>query len=312
MNNFPSESEGGADDAFRAGFIAVVGRPNVGKSTLLNRILDTKLSAVSPRPQTTHVRILGVLNRETYQAAFLDTPGYIGRTRDEMDRRMSQEGARALEEADVAILVVEPRTPGNIERHFAEDLLRRGLPAIVAINKVDSVAKEALLPVIEAYSRLDAFAEIVPISALRSDGIGLLMELIVDRLPEAEDPLFPPDQITDRSERFRVLELVREKLFRLFWQELPYATAVTIDEWVDESTNHGGKTHIAIRIHPEKDSQRLILLGKGGLALKEVGVQARADIEELLGKQVFLELWVKARPQWRRDPAFLRQLGMAD
>jgi GTP-binding protein Era len=311
LNSFPTESEGNADDAFRAGFIAVVGRPNVGKSTLLNRIMDTKLAAVSPRPQTTHVRILGVLNREAYQAAFLDTPGYIGRGRDEMDRRMSQEGARALEEADVAVLVVEPRTPGDVERYFAEDLVRRGIPAIVAINKVDSVAKSALLPVIEAYSRLDAFVEIVPISAMRSDGIGLLMELVVGRLPEAA-PMFPPDQITDRSERFRVIEMVREKLFRLFWQELPYATAVTIDEWVDESTNHGGKTHIAIRIHPEKDSQRLILLGKGGLALKEVGVQARGDIETLLGKQIFLELWVKARPQWRRDPAFLRQLGMAD
>ena len=305
-----SSDEAGA--AYRAGFVAIVGRPNVGKSTLLNRALGVKLAAVSPRPQTTHVRILGVLTSDAYQAAFLDTPGYLGRPRDEMDRRMVQEGARALEEADVAVLVVEPRLPGGVERAMVDDLRRRGLPAIVAINKVDSVGKASLLPVIEAYAGLDAFTEIVPISALRHDGIGLLLDLIVQRLPEAEAPLFPTGHLTDRSEQFLVSEIVREKVFHLFRQELPYAAAVTVEEWEEESEQHGGKTHIAVRIHPERDSQRGILLGKGGLALKEVGVQARRDIEALLGKPVFLELWVRPRPRWRKDPAFLRRLGMAD
>ena len=311
-----SKESGGneAGPAYRAGFVAIVGRPNVGKSTLLNRTLGVKLAAVSPRPQTTHVRILGVLTSDAYQAAFLDTPGYLGRPRprDEMDRKMVQEGARALEEADVAVLVVEPRLPGGIERAMADDFRRRGLPAIVAINKVDSVGKASLLPVIEAYAGLDAFAEIVPVSALRHDGIGLLLDIVVQRLPEAEAPLFPAGHLTDRSEQFLVSEIVREKVFQLFRQELPYAAAVTVEEWEEESEQHGGKTHIAVRIHPERDSQRGILLGKGGLALKEVGVQARRDIEALLGKPVFLELWVRPRPRWRKDPAFLRRIGMAD
>ncbi len=311
-----SKESGGneAGPAYRAGFVAIVGRPNVGKSTLLNRTLGVKLAAVSPRPQTTHVRILGVLTSDAYQAAFLDTPGCLGRPRprDEMDRKMVQEGARALEEADVAVLVVEPRLPGGVERAMADDFRRRGLPAIVAINKVDSVGKASLLPVIEAYAGLDAFAEIVPVSALRHDGIGLLLDIVVQRLPEAEAPLFPAGHLTDRSEQFLVSEIVREKVFQLFRQELPYAAAVTVEEWEEESEQHGGKTHIAVRIHPERDSQRGILLGKGGLALKEVGVQARRDIEALLGKPVFLELWVRPRPRWRKDPAFLRRIGMAD
>ena len=326
-----SKESGGneAGPAYRAGFVAIVGRPNVGKSTLLNRTLGVKLAAVSPRPQTTHVRILGVLTSDAYQAAFLATPEAYqdAEERGETDAwtrkvqhdklvaavdedtrigrmysgKMVQEGARALEEADVAVLVVEPRLPGGVERAMADDFRRRGLPAIVAINKVDSVGKASLLPVIEAYAGLDAFAEIVPVSALRHDGIGLLLDIVVQRLPEAEAPLFPAGHLTDRSEQFLVSEIVREKVFQLFRQELPYAAAVTVEEWEEESEQHGGKTHIAVRIHPERDSQRGILLGKGGLALKEVGVQARRDIEALLGKPVFLELWVRPRPRWRKD-----------
>lgn len=294
--------------AHRAGFVAVVGRANVGKSTLVNQLLPFKVSAVSPRPQTTQTRILGILTGDDYQIAFLDTPGHLARIRDELDRRMVREATRAITEADLVVLMVEPRPPGDIERFLLERIRARQKPAILVVNKVDTVKKPLLLPIMEAYSQLYPFLDLVPVSATQRDGVDLLLQLIVKHLPPGE-PLFPPDQATDRSQRFLVAEAIREVIYHLYRQELPYATAVTIEAWREASPEHGGKTYIAARIHPEKESQRAILVGREGQALKQVGVQAREEIEAMLGRPVYLELWVKPRARWRKDQAFLKRLG---
>ncbi|MBI4328307.1 MAG: GTPase Era [Chloroflexi bacterium] len=290
----------------RAGTVVVVGQPNVGKSTLFNRLLRTKLSIVSAKPQTTRYRILGVLTGEGYQAVFIDTPGAMRRTADELDRRMQGEVQSAVEEADVTVLLVEPRPPGQTERFLVGAMAAHGPPSLLAINKIDSVRKPALLPLIETYSGLHPFAEIVPISALTGDGVDLLLKEIFASLPEGE-PLFPPDQLTDRTERFLAGELVREKVFDLYGDEVPYSTAVEVQEF-REPNDAGEKTYIEATIYVERASQKAILIGKGGQALKQVGEAARREIEEMVGGPVYLQLWVKARPRWRKDQAFLKEL----
>jgi GTP-binding protein Era len=293
--------------AHRMGLVAIVGRPNVGKSTLLNALLDQKLAIVSPKPQTTRHRLLGVVSGPGYQVAFLDTPGFMARTSDDLDRRMLGRTRGALEEADLAVLVVEPRLPGELEQRLVTLLRPQATPAIGVLNKIDLVKKEALLPVMDAYRGLYPFLEIVPISALQRDGTARLLGLIASHLPPGP-PLYPEDTLTDRPERFLAGELVREQLFRLYGQEVPYDTAVEVEEF-REAAEAGKKDVIQVAIYVNKPSQRRILVGSGGAALKEVGIAARQEIEALLGRPVFLELWVMVRPKWRQDPAFLEELG---
>ena len=292
----------------RTGVVAIVGRPNAGKSTLLNVLLDYKLAITSPKPQTTRHQLLGVRTGPGYQVAFLDTPGAMRRSRDALDQRMLSRTREAIVAADLVVLLVEPFPPGDLEGRLIDALKQDSVPAILAINKVDHVKKENLLPIMEAYTRLYPFLELVPISALRQDGTSLLLERVIAHLPEGE-PLYDADQITDRSERFLVGELVREQLFRLYGQEVPYDTAVEVEEFREATPEEGRKDLIGAVIYVNKPSQRRILVGNAGQALKEVGVAARDEIEQLLGRPVYLELWVRARPKWRQNLPFLQELG---
>ncbi|MEX2599966.1 MAG: GTPase Era [Dehalococcoidia bacterium] len=302
---------------FRSGFIAIVGRANVGKSTLLNAMLGQKLSIVSPKPHTTRHKLLGIINSEDavdvsageaapgFQAALLDTPGYLRGGRDQMDAAMTHELSSALSDADVVLLVVEPRPPGDVEQHLMEQIAQSGAPAVLCINKVDTVAKHKLLPVMQQYSEAHPFLEIVPVSGLEEDGVPLLLEALVRHLPEQE-AIFPPELLTDRPVRFLAGEIVREKVFHLYGHEVPYDTAVEVDDY--EERDEDRPDFIRAVIYVDKATQKQLLIGKGGQALKEVGVLARPEIEELVGKPVYLELWVKVSPKWRRKAGFIQRM----
>lgn len=291
----------------KAGVVAVVGRPNVGKSTLLNQLLQFKLSIVTPKPQTTRETVKGILSGPGYQIVLLDTPGYLRQPAHLLDQRMLKQAREALAEADLVLLLVEPRPPGDIEQALIQAVRGSGRPCLLVINKIDTVAKAELLPVMDQYSRLHDFQEIVPISALQRDGLDLLLQLMVKHLPPGP-PLYPEEELTDRTERALVADIVREEVYLLYRQEVPYAVAVAIDQFREADPEHGGKDYIRAVIFVERESQKGILVGKGGEALKRVGMRARQQIEALLGRPVYLELWVKVRPRWRKDPQFLRWL----
>lgn len=293
---------------FKSGTVAIVGRPNSGKSTLLNLLLKFKLSAISPKPQTTRHKILGIITGDDYQVAFFDTPGMPFKASYELDRLLVARALEAIREADLAVLMVEPKPPADIEQRLIEELRRLDKPAILAINKIDLVKKHELLPVIEEYSHLHGFMEVVPVSALKMDGIDSLMDAVVKHLPEGT-PLFSPEEVTDRPERFLVSEIVREAVFNTYGQEVPYAVAVEIDEFRERSEEPDVKDFIRAILYVERDSQKAILIGRGGEKLKKIGEQARRDIESLLGRGVYLELRVKVYPKWRKDKAFLQRIG---
>ena len=296
---------------FRAGMIAILGRPNVGKSTLLNSLLGTKLAAVSPKPQTSRHRLLGVMHGPNFQLGLLDTPGWPASPRkDILASGMMRHAREALDAANLVLLMVEPpRPPGQVERDIVQEINAADppLPTIAVINKVDTVRKSAILPVIEAYAELHPFREIIPTSVIVDDGLDVLIERVVAHLPEAE-PLFPEDQLTDRTERFIVSEIIREKVFEQFGDEIPYATAVRIDEFVEASAEHAGKDFIAATVFVDRPTQKGILVGRSGQAMKSIGASARPIIEETLGRSAFLSLWVKVQRDWRRDQQFVRSL----
>lgn len=294
--------------AFKTGYVAIVGRPNVGKSTLINGLLQTKLSIVTPKAQTTRSRIIGVLTGDDYQAIFLDTPGYLQKPQYELHKLMLQRVREVIEEADLVLFMVEPYGIKAGDLAVLERIKEKKKPTILVINKVDTVRKLDLLPLMEEWSKKYDFLEIVPISALKLDGVDRLLDLVVKYLPEGP-ALYPEDYVSDQPERFFVAEIIREKIFQLYRQEIPYATAVEIDEFVEQDPEHGGKDYIRAIIYVEHDSQKGILIGKGGEALKRVGIQARQEIEAFLGRPVHLELWVKVRKHWRKDVNFLRRLG---
>jgi len=292
---------------FRCGFVALVGKPNVGKSTLLNTIMGRKISIVTPKPQTTRNRILAVKNLENAQIIFLDTPG-IHKPKIELNRRMVRMAFQAIGEADVVVVMVEANAPFEEEAKVIEEIEKITKPPILLINKIDLIRnKSELLPIIKEYDDRFNFAEIIPISALLADGIDRVMNEIIVRLPNSP-PMFPEDMISDRAERFFVAELIREKIILKTKQEVPYSVAVDIEMW-EESEN---LFRIGAIIYVEKESQKGIIIGKKGERLKEIGILARQDIEKLLGCKVYLELWVKVQPYWRRDPVALRRLGYED
>ena len=301
--------QGLADSLIRAGYVCILGRPNVGKSTLVNTLVGARLAAVSPRPQTSRYRILAVLHGEGFQAGLLDTPGRPAAPRpDALSRRMLRESRQAVESADLAVLMSAPRPPGDVERALLREIQERGVPAIAVVNKVDTVRKSAVLPVIQAWHELyDGFREIIPVSARTEDGLDVLLQRIAANLP-LQAPLFDPAALTDRSEAFLISELIREGVFTVYGDEVPYATAVEIEAHSPNDAEHGGKDYIEACVYVERDSQRGILVGRGGRALKAVGVRARPGIEELLGRPVMLRLWARTRPRWRRDERFLRAL----
>lgn len=286
-------------DQFKSGYVAIIGKPNVGKSTLLNSLLKYKLSIVTPKPQTTRHRILGILNGTNFQAIFIDTPGIIKPTYP-LQKIMQKEVKTALEDADLVLLMIEPNDlPNDNEKWTIKRLLKK--PTILVINKVDTVDKRQLLPIIDEYSQI-GFNDIFPISALYNDGVDDLKKGIIENLPEGK-PFYAQDQITERPERFFVAEIIREAIFSHYGEEIPYSTAVEIEEFKEREK---AKDYIKAIIYTERDSQKAILIGKDGQALKKVGSIARKNIENFLGRPVYLELWVKVKEGWRHDETFIR------
>jgi GTP-binding protein Era len=289
---------------YRSGFVALVGRPNVGKSTLLNRILGEKVAIISDKPQTTRTRILGVKHLPGAQMVFLDTPG-IHKPKFELNKRMVEVALHVLDEVDLVFFMVEAtEPPGHGDRFVLERLKERDVPVVLVVNKVDLVKKLRLLPLIDEYRRMHEFADIVPVSAKTGDGVDHLLELALARMPEGP-AYFPDDVVTDQSMRVLAAEIVREKLLQKTRDELPFAIAVGIDSFKQE----GRMARISATIYVEKDSQKAIVIGTHGQILKDVGTYARIDMENLFGMKVFLELWVKVKGSWRQDERMLVELG---
>jgi len=291
---------------FRSGFVSLIGRPNVGKSTLLNLLLGQKIAIISPKPQTTRNRILGIKNLPAGQIIFLDTPG-IHRSGNLLNQSMVRTALATLQEVDVVCLLIEAHSPGHEENDWIlENLQKVRKPVFLAINKIDLIPKENLLPIIERFSQKRAFEQILPISAVLGDGVDILLRELLKVLPEGPR-LFPEDMVTDLPERFLAAELIREKVFHLTREEIPYATAVAIEEFKEREE----KNLVVIRatIQVERETQKGILIGEKGRRLKEIGRLAREEMEALLGVRVFLELWVKVEKNWRDDPRALRRLG---
>ncbi len=289
----------------KVGVVSVIGKPNVGKSTLINTLVGTKLSGVSPKPQTTRQKIIAIYNSPSAQVVFLDTPGVLERKINELQREMDRETWSTLDEGDLVLMVTDPTPPDERDILIVERLREVQKPKILAINKIDRVKKAELLPVMDAFAKLLDFEEIIPISALKVDGLDILMGEILKRLPEGE-PLFPQDQASTLPLRFFVAEIIREKIFLRYRKEVPYSTAVEVEEFREDEN----LVYISATIYVERESQKGILIGKGGRALKEVGRLAREELEYLLGKKVYLELWVKVKPGWRRDIGFIRRLRL--
>jgi len=291
--------------AFRCGYIALIGRPNVGKSTLLNRILGQKISITSRRPQTTRHRVLGIKTLPHAQLIYVDTPGIHDFNGRAMNRYMNRTASSVLADVDVVVFLVDGLRWTPDDELVLNKLAHVDSPVILAVNKIDMLEKrEALLPGLQALAEKYTFKEIIPISARKGDNVAALESCIEALLPEAP-PFFPDDQVTDRSVRFLAAELVREKLFRKLGKELPYGLTVQIEEY----RNEPGITHIHALIWVERDSQKNIVIGKGGRVLKEVGQQARHDIEDLIGNKVNLKLWVKIKEGWADDERALQSLG---
>ncbi|MFO0451135.1 MAG: GTPase Era [Pseudomonadota bacterium] len=309
----PAALEGaGRDEAtavapgHRAGFAALVGRPNVGKSTLLNALLERKLSIVTPKPQTTRHRILGILSRPEYQIAIVDTPGIHDGHRRMLNQYMNRSAAASLEDADVVVFVVEALRWTDEDERVLDRIRRAGRPAVLVVNKVDRARpKLRLLPYIEQLTQKHAFAEVLPLSAMKRDNLARLPAVIAQQLPESP-PLFPPEQYTDRSEKFQAAEIIREKLTLRLQEELPYGLTVEIERLAELED---GRLEIHAVIWVERPGQKAIVIGEGGALLKEVGRAARLDLNRLYGRRVHLELWVKVKENWADSAQALRSFG---
>jgi GTPase len=292
--------------SFKSGFITLIGTPNVGKSTLLNALLGQKISIVSSRPQTTRNRILGVKHVEGGQFIFLDTPGFL-EPKGLLNQSLIQISLKSLGEVNLIVLLIEPfSTQPSIPENLRFRLAKTKTPLFLVINKVDLIDKKNLLPLMDQASRILPFKNIIPLSARTKEGLDVLEKILFQFLPEGP-PYFPKDMVTDLPERFLVGELIREKVFRLTSQEIPYGVAVSVESF--KAREDKPIINIQATIHVERDSQKGILIGKQGQMLKTIGQQARQDMEVLLGSKVFLELWVRVEKDWSKDPKFLRKFG---
>jgi len=294
-----------AEKPFKTGHVALIGLPNVGKSTLLNRLVGEKLAITSPKPQTTRHRLLGIVNRPGAQLLYLDTPGVL-EPKGSLNQSLVQAALSALAAADVVVWLVEPRMPDPRDPVLLPHLQKLSRPLIVAINKIDLVSKPKLLPLMEVYHRLFPQAPVIPVSALLGDGLPELETEIIKLLPAAP-PIYPEEQITEQTERFLATELIRERLLHHLGEEMPYAVAVLVEEF-DES-RRPDLVSIRAVIYVERGSQKGIVIGKKGQMLKTIGQEARGEMETLLGCRVYLDLWVKVWKNWRKDPKALRMLG---
>jgi GTP-binding protein Era len=291
----------------RAGFVSIVGRPNAGKSTLLNRILGAKVAIVSDKPQTTRTRILGVKTYGDGQAVFIDTPG-IHKPMHTMNARMVDAAVQATRDVDVVLLVVDASLPTGPGDTFVIGVVQRASrPALLALNKIDLIDKPALLPLIDWYRRQHAFEEIVPISAATGDGVGHLEQVLLSHLPEGE-AVYPDDYLTDQPERTLAAEIVREKLLHHTRDELPYTTAVIVDRF--EEPDARGLMRLFCTILVEHESQKPIVIGRQGAMIKRIGTEAREELERFFETRVFLDLHVKVRTDWREDERVLGELGL--
>jgi GTP-binding protein Era len=292
----------------KAGFVSFIGRPNAGKSTLLNRMVGTKLAIVSDKPQTTRNRILGVRNYPDAQVVFLDTPG-IHRPLHRMNVRMVDAAVDTIREVDVLCLVVDVTEPPGKGDRFVLDLVKDAkAPVFLVLNKIDLIKKARLLPLMQQYSEMGTFAEIVPVSAATGDNVDRLERALLDRLPEGE-PLYPADYLTDQPERFFASEIVREKLLQFTRAEIPFSSAVVVDKF-DEPEREGGLMTLHCTIVVDRESQKPIVIGRGGEMIKRIGTAAREDLERFFDTKVFLDLHVRVKSEWREDERVLNDLGM--
>lgn len=290
--------------AFRSGFISIIGRPNSGKSTLLNAFLGEKISIVSEKPQTTRNIIRGVKNLEDCQIIFIDTPG-IHRGKGLLNEFMVREALSSIRDVDGIIYLVEADKPvSDDDLYIIEGLKKLKCPVILGLNKVDRVDKQKLLPLIDDLSKRYPFKEIVPLSALKGEGVDVLLEIIAKLLPEGPR-YFPEDSVTDLPERFIVAEMVREKVFLFTEKEIPYSVAVAVERFEEKK----GLISISATINVERDSQKGIIIGRNGAMLKRIGIAARGDIERLLGSKVYLELFVRVQKEWTKKPGALKDFG---
>jgi len=296
----------------KSGMVAIVGPPNVGKSTLLNTLLGQKISIVSPKPQTTRNRILGVVSHSDYQIVLLDTPG-LHTAREQLNREMVRIAMNSLTEVDAVLFLVDVSLPvpermkSERDKEFSAWFDKIVSPAIMVLNKIDLIDRKELLPLIDSYAALYPFKAIVPVSAMNGDGCADLVTEILNLLPFGPR-YFPEDMPTDASERFLAAEIIREKVFLKTGQEIPYATAVLIESFKEDEAKKLVTIHAAIVV--EKDSQKGIVIGQGGKKLQSIGTAARREIEEMVGCKVMLKLWVKVRKNWSQDERFLKELGL--
>ncbi len=291
---------------FKSGYVAIVGAPNAGKSTLLNRLLGEKISITSKKPQTTRNRILGVVHQPNTQIVFIDTPG-IFKAKDTLNLRIVDTALAAIDEADLILFVLDAAHPDPTSEYFlAKRLQKQERPVIVTLNKIDQIQKTDLLAVIQKWSTEYYFEVIIPISATEGTQIESLLTAMQNMLPTGP-PYFPEDALTDLSERFIAAEMIRETIFRLTGEEIPYATAVTVDTFKEEKK--GKLVHIEATIHLERGSQKGIIIGKEGNKLKRIGIESRKKIERMLETKVFLKLFVRVQKNWRKDTRALRKFG---
>jgi len=291
---------------FKSGFVAIAGAPNVGKSTLMNRMLGEKISITSSKPQTTRNRILGVLHRPKAQIVFIDTPG-IHKARSPLNIRIVDTALSVLGDVDLILLVADASEPDSeSEGVLIEKLHHQNRPVVLALNKIDLIKKAQLPEIIEKASGRYRFEKTVPVSARQGSGIDELVQSMMAILPPGP-PFFPPESLTDLPERFIAAEMIREKVFRLTGQEIPYATAVTVDRFKQDDET--ALVKIDASIHVERDSQKGIIIGKNGAKLKEIGAAARKEIEKMVGAKVFLKLFVRVQKNWSRDTRALRKFG---
>lgn len=292
------------DKSFRSGFVSIIGRPNAGKSTLLNALVGQKVAIVADKPQTTRTSIQGVVTTPEAQVVFVDTPG-IHKADSALNKRLMDTVRAALEERDLLLFVADATEEFGEEEKRAIDVARRtSTPVVLVLNKVDLVKdKAALLPLIEQYKQAFEFADYVPVSASRRDGLDELMKIIVERMPEGP-AYFPEDHVTDQPERFLAAELVREKVLLATRQEVPHSVTVAVDKWEDTPK----LTRIFATIRVERDGQKAIVIGREGSMLKRIGTQAREEMERLFGVKIYLDLHVRVQPGWRENTAFLDSL----
>jgi GTPase len=299
----PEEENIGKKRAFRSGFVAIIGRPNAGKSTLVNRLVGQKIAIVTSKPQTTRNRIQGIVTKAEGQIVFIDTPG-LHETDSALGRQMMQEVAAALEGIDVLLLMLDAsRAEPHTDELLLEKARRFGGKTVLALNKIDRLPKPKLLPLIESFAKAFGFASIVPISALKGSGCDELLKEILSQLPKGE-PYFPEDQVTDQPERFLAAEIIREKAIQVMYHEVPYALAVFVEKFEETPK----LLRIEALMNVERDSQKKILIGHKGEMIKRIGTEARKELEALLGVKIYLGLHVKVAPDWRENPQKVREL----